>query len=262
MASRRIFLAAAGTSLVLAQRAAGILAAEMELADGIPSGAAAAARLEALPGKVPLIKLTYRPPNYETPFALLRHADHAERRLLRPLPPRRYPRGRRRRRWKLRVGGEAADRRFELTLDELKRGFEPVELAAVCQCSGNRRGVRSRTCRASSGATGAMGNAAGKEPGSRTCSPGPASEGGASRSPSTAPMGRSLEETPDFVKSMPALEGARREHPPRLRDERRAPAPLERLSGAPRRAGLDRHLLDEAPDLASRCRPSPSPASG
>ena len=69
MASRRIFLAAAGTSLVLAQRAAGLLAAEMELADGIPSGAAAAARLEALPGKVPLIKLTYRPPNYETPFA-------------------------------------------------------------------------------------------------------------------------------------------------------------------------------------------------
>lgn len=34
----------------------------------LPTGLRGAAALEALPGKVPLIKLTYRPPNYETPL--------------------------------------------------------------------------------------------------------------------------------------------------------------------------------------------------
>jgi uncharacterized membrane protein YidH (DUF202 family) len=66
MASRRTFLAAAGTSLVLAQRSVALFAAEPDLTDGIPSGTVTAARLEALPGKVPLIKLTYRPPNPHT----------------------------------------------------------------------------------------------------------------------------------------------------------------------------------------------------
>ena len=31
-------------------------------------GTEASARLVALPGKVPLIKMSYRPPNYETPL--------------------------------------------------------------------------------------------------------------------------------------------------------------------------------------------------
>jgi hypothetical protein len=35
---------------------------------GVPAGTAATAVLEALPSKKPLIKLTYRPPNYETPL--------------------------------------------------------------------------------------------------------------------------------------------------------------------------------------------------
>ncbi len=35
---------------------------------GVPAGTTASAVLEALPGKKPLIKLSYRPPNYETPL--------------------------------------------------------------------------------------------------------------------------------------------------------------------------------------------------
>ena len=42
--------------------------------------------------------------------------------------------------WRLTVGGDAAERGFALDLDALKRDFESVELVAVCQCAGNRRG--------------------------------------------------------------------------------------------------------------------------
>ena len=41
--------------------------------DALPAGAMASSTLEALPGKRPLIKRTYRPPNYETPLELFRH---------------------------------------------------------------------------------------------------------------------------------------------------------------------------------------------
>ena len=37
------------------------------LAAGLPEGAIDSGVLETLPGKVPLIKRSYRPPNYETP---------------------------------------------------------------------------------------------------------------------------------------------------------------------------------------------------
>ena len=46
-------------------------AAELGLAE-IPDGALAEQYLYALPGKVPLIKKTYRPPNFETPIEYLR----------------------------------------------------------------------------------------------------------------------------------------------------------------------------------------------
>ena len=39
------------------------------LPPGLPEGVYETATLEALPGKKPLIKLSYRPPNYETPLS-------------------------------------------------------------------------------------------------------------------------------------------------------------------------------------------------
>src|SRR5262245_43273999 len=42
-------------------------AGEAPLASGLPDGLYDTATLEALPGKRPLIRLTTRPPNYETP---------------------------------------------------------------------------------------------------------------------------------------------------------------------------------------------------
>jgi hypothetical protein len=44
-------------------------AAEAPLSAGLPEGLYATATMETLPGKRPLIRLTTRPPNYETPLS-------------------------------------------------------------------------------------------------------------------------------------------------------------------------------------------------
>jgi hypothetical protein len=46
--------------------------------------------LIALPGKKPLIKRTFRPPNFETPLADLRQRVHGQRCFLRSLSPGRH----------------------------------------------------------------------------------------------------------------------------------------------------------------------------
>jgi len=43
-------------------------------AEGLPAGTVESSVLDALPGKRPLIKRTFRPPNYETPVELFREA--------------------------------------------------------------------------------------------------------------------------------------------------------------------------------------------
>src|SRR5579863_3596386 len=71
---RRHFLQRAGAATATAVIAGSPLrrsaAADsgVSLSPGTPDGLASVARLEALPGKKPLIKLSYRPPNYETPL--------------------------------------------------------------------------------------------------------------------------------------------------------------------------------------------------
>jgi DMSO/TMAO reductase YedYZ molybdopterin-dependent catalytic subunit len=95
--------------------------------------------LDTLPGKKPLIKLSYRPPNYETPLEYFRTAITPNdaffvRYHLAGIPEVDA------KTWKLTVGGEGANSQAELTLDDLK-AFPAVELAAVNMCSGNRRGL-------------------------------------------------------------------------------------------------------------------------
>ncbi len=58
-------LALAGSRPVLRAAAA---AEKPPLPSGLPAGVYETATLEALPGKKPLIKLSYRPLNYETPL--------------------------------------------------------------------------------------------------------------------------------------------------------------------------------------------------
>lgn len=116
------------------------------------------APLIALPGKRPLIKRSFRPPNFETPLADLRRQFTANdaffvRYHLASIPEVDA------RTWRLRVGGASVKRPLELSLDELKRSFERVSIAAVNQCSGNRRGLFTPRAGGVQWTYGAMGNA-------------------------------------------------------------------------------------------------------
>jgi sulfite dehydrogenase len=154
MLSRRDLLAgAAGISL--SPTVAAWASAEPVTSPGVPKGAAEEAVLEALPGKAPLIKLSYRPPNYESPMDVFRQAvtpnDHFFVRYhLADIPQIDAAK------WSLRIGGTNP---VTLSLADLKSGFETVEITAVCQCSGNRRGLSDPHVAGVEWGYGAMGNA-------------------------------------------------------------------------------------------------------
>jgi DMSO/TMAO reductase YedYZ molybdopterin-dependent catalytic subunit len=142
MLSRRdVLKSTAGAALGAPMLVRGALGAVPGLRADLPAGLGDVAVLEALPGKRPLLKLSYRPPNYETPKAYLDA----------PITPNdaffvRYhlaglPEKAALETWRLKLGGPGAEGERELTLDQLKTEFEPVELIAICQCSGNRRGL-------------------------------------------------------------------------------------------------------------------------
>ncbi|HXQ64618.1 MAG TPA: molybdopterin-dependent oxidoreductase [Steroidobacteraceae bacterium] len=116
-------------------------------------------RLVAYPQKRPLIVLTSRPPQLETPFAVFNES------LITPndaffvryhwsaIPVSVDPAA-----YRLRIGGKVATP-LELSLDELKRLGDPVELVAVNQCSGNSRGFFAPRANGGQLGNGAMGNA-------------------------------------------------------------------------------------------------------
>ena len=123
----------------------------------LPTGAVASEVMDALPGKQPLIKRSFRPPNYETPLALLRD----------PLTPNdafyvRWHMGVpdvASADWRLRVAGPAASAPREFTFADLRK-FKAHEVVAINQCSGNRRGLFDPHVPGVQWSYGAMGNAA------------------------------------------------------------------------------------------------------
>jgi hypothetical protein len=78
MITRRRLIEAGGIGAALAASSVArphLLAAASAVPDlpaALPLGTREEAVLDALPGKKPLIKLTYRPPNYETPISYFR----------------------------------------------------------------------------------------------------------------------------------------------------------------------------------------------
>jgi DMSO/TMAO reductase YedYZ molybdopterin-dependent catalytic subunit len=143
MLTRRHLIGAAGAGLALTGSGLGFksvsAAGGLDLPAGLPQGVRDNAILDTLPGKKPLIKLSYRPPNYETPLEYFRTAITPNdaffvRYHLAGIPEVDA------KTWRLTVGGEGANGQAELTLDDLK-AFPAVELAAVNLCSGNRRGL-------------------------------------------------------------------------------------------------------------------------
>jgi DMSO/TMAO reductase YedYZ molybdopterin-dependent catalytic subunit len=115
--------------------------------------------LVAYPGKRPLLRLTARPPQLETPFAvfdegvLTPNDAFFVRYHLSGLPGEidldTY---------RLDVAGRVA-KPLSLSLDALKRDFAPVDLVAVNQCSGNSRGFVEPRVGGGQLGNGAMGNA-------------------------------------------------------------------------------------------------------
>jgi DMSO/TMAO reductase YedYZ molybdopterin-dependent catalytic subunit len=140
--TRRGVLKAASAGAALAGSGYAIpkaLADALKLPAALPDGLRSEAVLDALPGKKPLIKLSYRPPNYETPIKLLGNGITPNdaffvRYHLSDIPEVDA------KTWKLKVGGDGANSTAELTLADLKR-MPAYEVNAVCQCSGNRRGL-------------------------------------------------------------------------------------------------------------------------
>jgi len=145
-----------------------LVAGGIALADGgllarwaradLPQGTVDSEARDALPGKQPLIKRSFRPPNYESPLEFFDNVITPNDRFFVRWHHANIPRidaGS----WRLSVGGDAAERGFELGMDELKRDFEPVELLAVCQCAGNRRGFSAPHVPGVEWGSGAMGNA-------------------------------------------------------------------------------------------------------
>ena len=132
---------------------------QVPLVSGLPDGEYTTATLEALPGKKPLIKLSYRPPNYETPVSYFNSEFTANDAFFVRYHLAGIPDSIDAKTWKLKIGGEAAATPFETGMDELQKNYEPVEIPAVLQCSGNRRGLSTPHVPGVEWGVGAMGNA-------------------------------------------------------------------------------------------------------
>jgi DMSO/TMAO reductase YedYZ molybdopterin-dependent catalytic subunit len=116
--------------------------------------------LAAYPEKRPLIVLTSRPPQLETPFEIFNDG------LITPNDAFfvRYhnagiPTSIDGDKHVIRIGGNAVAKPFEVTVAQLRSQFKPVELVAVNQCSGNSRGFFNPRVTGGQLANGAMGNA-------------------------------------------------------------------------------------------------------
>ncbi len=115
--------------------------------------------LAAYPQKRSLIRLTTRPPGLETPFEVFNEGVITPndaffvRYHMANLPFTIDPED-----YRLRIEGKV-ERPLQLTLDDLKTGFEGVELVAVNQCSGNSRAFFEPRVAGGQLGNGAMGNA-------------------------------------------------------------------------------------------------------
>ena len=199
MLSRRQLLAStagfAGYSAFGPAAAAEALKLEPALPDGLKAGAV----LDALPGKKPLLKLSFRPPNYETP---LNYFDSVftpndaffVRYHLSDIPEIDAAK------WKLTIQGGATP--VSVSLDDLKK-MPAVEIAAVCQCSGNRRGLFQPHVPGVQWGYGAMGNARWKGVRLKDLLEKAGVRKEAVELVINGADGPVIDKTPDFVKSLP-----------------------------------------------------------
>ncbi len=115
--------------------------------------------LATYPGKRPLIRLTTRPPQLETPFSVFDEGVITPndaffvRYHLADIPTKIDPDA-----FRVTIEGKV-ETPLSLSVAELKTGFEPIELVAVNQCAGNSRGFFEPRVAGGQIGNGAMGNA-------------------------------------------------------------------------------------------------------
>ncbi|HEY9448079.1 MAG TPA: molybdopterin-dependent oxidoreductase [Burkholderiales bacterium] len=204
---RRLLAGMAGSGVLIATNSVRALAAQIGSTEALglaelPDGALAEQLLYALPGKVPLIKKTYRPPNFETPIEyfrspITRNDAFFVRYHLAGIPEVKVAD------WKLAVGGDAAEREVSFTLADLKKQFEPAQITAVCQCSGNRRGLFEPHVTGVEWGVGAMGNAVWRGVRLKDVLAKAGVKSSAVEIGFNGADHPALDKTPDFVKSLP-----------------------------------------------------------
>jgi DMSO/TMAO reductase YedYZ molybdopterin-dependent catalytic subunit len=198
---RRSILSGAGAS-ALAASAAHAAGTKAWLSPNLPDGTRDIASMGSLPGKHPLIQLSDRPPNYETQIGVFRTAvtaneDFFVRYHLADIPTM-ADLGK----WSLTIGGDAAEKPVTLKLADLK-ALPRVEIAAVCQCSGNRRGLSDPHVAGVEWGYGAMGGAVWGGPRLRDVLAKAGVKAGALEVWLDGADGPVLTTTPDFQKSLP-----------------------------------------------------------
>jgi len=206
MITRRHLLQTAGTGVAFAATGgltelARAASAAAELSPGVPGGISSYVTMGTLPGKKPLIQLSDRGPNYESPLEYLRtpitpNDEFFVRYHLSDIPeidPKTY---------KISVAGEGANGQAEITLDDLKQ-MPAVEITAVNQCSGNRRGLSNPHVAGVEWGYGAMGCAKWKGPRLKDILGKVGLKHEAIEIGLNGADGPAVDKTPDFIKSIP-----------------------------------------------------------
>jgi sulfite dehydrogenase len=202
MLTRRHLLQTAGAGAALAVPGLRLAeAAGASLTPGVPEGVTSYVTMATLPGKKPLIELSDRPPNYETPLEYLRtpitpNDEFFIRYHLADIPQVKAEG------YKIAVGGDGANGTTEITLDDLKK-MPAVEVVAVNQCSGNRRGLSKPHVQGVEWGYGAMGCARWKGAKLKDILDKAGIKKEAIEVAFDGADGPSVQGTPDFIKSIP-----------------------------------------------------------
>jgi DMSO/TMAO reductase YedYZ molybdopterin-dependent catalytic subunit len=149
---RRTLILGSGAALLGAgEAAAGALSDP-----ALPAGTREVAEIASPPGKTKLIRLTDRPPNYETPLDAFRSPITPNDRFFIRYHLSEVPRMADLKDWTLTLGGDAAGGQARLKLADLRK-LPAHEVVAVCQCAGSRRGLFSPHVAGVQWSVGAMG---------------------------------------------------------------------------------------------------------
>ncbi len=176
-------------------------AAGVELSPGVPQGISSYVTMGTLPGKKPLIMLSERGPNYESPLEYFRtpitpNDEFFVRYHLSDIPQIDA------KTYKISVGGDGANGQAEITLDDLKK-MPAVEVVAVNQCSGNRRGLSKPHVAGVEWGYGAMGCARWKGARLKDILDKVGVKKEAIEIGLNGADGPAIDKTPDFIKSIP-----------------------------------------------------------